>query len=75
MTTERSQIDSLKHEYQTQLMRLSEIDLELQKCRGENACLRQENVLLKENIQKTLDYDFIKQENRELRQKLELSKV
>lgn len=75
MTAERAQIDALKHEYQTQLLRLSELDLELQKCRGEVACLKQENALHKENIQKTLDYDFIKQENRELRQKLELSKV
>lgn len=75
LNIERSQLNTLKHEYQTQLLRLSELDLELQKCRGECACLKQQNDLLKESIQKTLDYDFIKQENRELRQKLEISKV
>ncbi len=75
LAIERSQLDHVKHEFQTQLVRFSELDLELQKCRGEVACLRQENVLLKENLQKTIDYDFIKHENKELRQKLDLSKV
>lgn len=75
LAIERSHLDQLKHEYQNQLVRLSQIDLELQKTRGECECLRQENVLLKENVQKTLDYDFIKQENRTLRQKLDISKV
>ena len=75
LSIERSRLETLKHEYQAQLLRLSELDLELQKCRGECACLKQENALLKETVQKTLDYDFIKQENRDLRQKLDISKV
>ncbi|RNA34647.1 Oral-facial-digital syndrome 1 [Brachionus plicatilis] len=71
---EKSHLDRIRHQYQIQQIRINEMDLELQKTFGESVCLRQENELLKEKLSHCMDYDFIVQENRMLKQKLEISK-
>lgn len=71
---ERAHLDRLKHEFQVQQFKINEIDLELQKATGESICMKQENELLKEKLSHCMDYDFILQENRMLKYKLELSK-
>lgn len=71
---EKSHLDRIRHEYQTQQIKINEMDLELQKTLGELMCLRQENELLKERLSHCMDYDFLVQENRMLTQKLEISK-
>ena len=71
---ERAHLDRMKLEFNSQQMRLNEIDLELQKAVGEATCLRQENELLKEKLSHCMDYDFIVQENKMLKYKLEVSK-
>lgn len=74
LQVEKSHLEKLKHEFQLQQMRLNELDLEVQKARGESACIQQENQLLKEHMDRTMDYDFLKKENQFLRQKLDISK-
>ena len=54
--------------------RLNEIGLELERARGEAVCFRQENELMKEKLSHCMDYDFIVQENKMLKYKLEISK-
>ncbi|CAF0846549.1 unnamed protein product [Brachionus calyciflorus] len=71
---EKSHLDRIRHEYQLQQIKINEMDLELQKVSGEAVCLKQENELLKEKLSHCMDYDFIVQENRMLKHKLELSK-
>lgn len=71
---EKSHLDRIRHEYQTQQIKINEMDLDLQKTLGELMCLRQENELLKERLSHCMDYDFLVQENRMLKQKLEISK-
>jgi len=71
---ERAQLDRIKHEYQIQQTRLNEISLEMERAKGEAICLKQENELMKEKLSHLLDYDFIVQENKMLRYKLEISK-
>jgi hypothetical protein len=71
---ERAQLDRIKHEYQLQQTRLNEIGLEMERAKGEAICLRQENELMKEKLSHTMDYDFIVQENKMLKYKLDISK-
>jgi hypothetical protein len=71
---ERAHLERMKQEFSNQQMRLNEIDLELQKAVGEATCLRQENELLKEKLSHCMDYEFIVQENKMLKYKLEVSK-
>jgi hypothetical protein len=71
---ERVHLSTMKTEYQGEQMRMSQLDLELQKAQGELVCLRQENELLKEKLGRCLDYDFVVQENRMLKHKLDISK-
>ena len=71
---ERAQLDRVRHEYQVQQTRLSEISLEMERARGEALCLRQENELVKEKLSHCMDYDFVVQENKMLKYKLEISK-
>jgi len=71
---ERAQLDRIKHEYQVQQTRLNEISLEMERAKGEAICLRQENELMKEKLSHTMDYDFIVQENKMLKYKLDISK-
>lgn len=71
---ERGQLERIKHEHQTQSLRISELELEIQKLTGESMVLKQENELIKEKLSRCMDYDFIKQENKMLRVKLEVSK-
>jgi hypothetical protein len=71
---ERAHLDRMKLEFSGQQMRLNEIDLELQKAVGEATCLRQENELLKEKLSHCMDYEFVVQENKMLKYKLDVSK-
>lgn len=71
---ERAQLDRIKHEYQVQQTRLNEVSLEMERAKGEAICLRQENELMKEKLSHLLDYDFIVQENKMLKYKLDISK-
>ena len=71
---EKAHLERMKREFQDQQMRLNELDLQFQRAESEATCLRQENELLKEKLSHCLDYDFIKQENRMLKYKLDISK-
>jgi hypothetical protein len=71
---ERANLDRIKHEHQTSQLKISELDLQIQKLTGEAMCLKQENELIKEKLNRCMDYDFIKQENKMLKYKLEISK-
>jgi hypothetical protein len=64
----------MKREFQDQQMRLNELDLQFQRVSGEAACLQQENELLKQKLSQYMDYEFVKQENRTLKYKLDISK-
>jgi hypothetical protein len=67
-------LERIKREHQSQSLRISELELEIQKLSGECLVLKQENELIKEKLGRCMDYDFIKQENKMLRVKLEVSK-
>ena len=71
---ERANIDRLRHEFQAQQVRLAELELEAQKAKGEAICLKQENALHLEKLSHCIDYEFIVNENKLLRHKLDLSK-
>lgn len=71
---ERSHLDRIKHEHQTQSLTISELGLQVQKFRGEEMCLKQENELIKDKLSRCMDYDFVIQENKMLKYKLEVSK-
>jgi hypothetical protein len=71
---ERAHLDRIKREYQDQLIKSNEMELELQKCLGQLECFKQENELMKQKLNYCMDYDFIKQENNMLKYKLDISK-
>lgn len=71
---ERAHLDRLKHDYQEQQMKFSDINLQLQKALGENICLKQENDSMRDRLSNIVDYELLKQENKELKQKLDVSK-
>ncbi len=71
---ERSQLERIKREHQSQALANSELQLQVQKLSGEALCLRQENELMRDKLERCMDYDFVKQENKMLLYKLEVSK-
>jgi len=71
---ERSQLERIKREHQSQALVNSELQLQVQKLSGEALCLRQENELMRDKLERCMDYDFVKQENKMLLYKLEVSK-
>ncbi len=71
---ERSQLDRIKREHQTSALSISELQLQVQKLEGESLCLKQENALMRDRLERCMDYDFVKQENKMLLYKLEVSK-
>jgi hypothetical protein len=71
---ELEHLERLKKEFQAEQRRTIELELAMQKAQGEAMCLSQENELIKQKLKHCMDYDFIKEENRTLRHKLNLSK-
>jgi hypothetical protein len=71
---ERANLDRIKHEHNTSQLRISDLELQIQKLSGENLCLKTENELIKDKLNRCLDYDFLKQENKMLKYKLDISK-
>ena len=71
---ERTHLERIKHDHNTQQMRISELELNVQKLCGEAMCLKQENELIKDKLNRCMDYDFLKQENKMLKYKLDISK-
>lgn len=71
---ERTQLERIKHEHQASSITISELQLQVQKLTGEVMCLTQENELVKDKLGRCMDYEFIKQENKMLKYKLEVSK-
>ena len=71
LQVERGKLEGEREQQKAQLERMHDAETQLRRAHAESATLRQENEMVKERLQRMIDYDIVLQENKMLRSKLE----